>query len=74
MQSPQVIIFFVDSYDHERMSESKDEFWKLLEILPKNVIVLVMANKQDLPSAMSVAEVSQKLEVEKMGDRIIRKS
>ena len=40
----------------------------------KNVIVLVMANKQDLPNAMSVEEIAEKLEIEKIRDRTICKS
>ena len=65
-------MFFVDSNDQEVMSESKDELWRLLEVEElKNVIVLVMANKQDLPNAMSVEEVSHELSIEKIQNRAI---
>ena len=74
-ENTQVIIFVIDSGDRERISECKDELWYLLEEEAlQNVIVLVMENKQDLPNAMSVEKISQKLEMEKIQDRSIRKS
>ena len=52
------IIFVVDSADRHRMEQAQEELHKLtgepeLETAP----VLVLANKQDLPDAMKVAEV-----------------
>lgn len=35
----------------------------------RNANVLVFANKQDLPHAMSVAEVTEKLELHTLGNR-----
>ena len=57
----------VDSNDRERIDEIAEELHKVLrEDELKDAIVLVYANKQDLPNAMDVAEV-----IERMGmDRI----
>ena len=70
-----VVLFVVDSSDRERISESKDELWWLLgdEGL-KSSIFLVMANKQDLPNAMSIQEVAEKMELNLITDRKWRKS
>ena len=51
--------------------ESKDELWRILQNEELGSIpVLVVANKQDLPNAMSTTEVEEKLEVQGMKDRI----
>jgi ADP-ribosylation factor protein 1 len=56
------LIYVVDTNDRERISEARDELSKMLgEDELSNVVVLVFANKQDLPNAMSVAEVTDKL-------------
>jgi len=49
------LIFVVDSNDSERMEEAQEELHKLLadEEMSK-VAVLVFANKQDIPGALSV--------------------
>ena len=66
----------MDSNDRERISEVKEELWRMLlaEEQLKDAALLVMANKQDLPNAMSVAEIAEKLEIDKIKDRRIRKS
>ncbi|XP_021943279.1 ADP-ribosylation factor-related protein 1 [Folsomia candida] len=52
------IIYVIDSYDRERIEESKEAFDKMVrnELLSK-VPLLVLANKQDLPECMGVREV-----------------
>jgi ADP-ribosylation factor-like protein 1 len=56
------IIFVVDSADKDRISGAKEELHLMLEEEElKNVILLVFANKQDLPGALSVAEISDSL-------------
>ncbi|XP_038054502.1 ADP-ribosylation factor 4-like [Patiria miniata] len=58
----QGLIFVVDSNDKERIEEAKAELSKMLdEDELKDAILLVFANKQDLPSAISVSEVTDKL-------------
>eukprot|EP01105_Mastigella_eilhardi_P003435 TRINITY_DN1439_c0_g1_i2.p1 TRINITY_DN1439_c0_g1~~TRINITY_DN1439_c0_g1_i2.p1 ORF type:complete len:201 (+),score=80.93 TRINITY_DN1439_c0_g1_i2:64-603(+) len=61
-QNSQGLIFVVDSNDRERVSEAKEELQKMLsEDELRDAALLVFANKQDLPQAMSVAEVTDKL-------------
>ena len=64
----------VDSNDRVRISECKDELRRFLrEDELQDAAILIMANKQDLPNAMSVAEVAEKLEVQKIQNRKICK-
>ena len=65
-----MVIFVVDSNDRERMEECKDELWRFLgEDELKESILLVLANKQDLPNAMSTQELTEKLELDSIQDR-----
>ena len=59
------IIFVVDSNDRDRISEAAAELRKMLnEDELRDAVLLVFANKQDLPNAMKPAEVTQKLELQ----------
>lgn len=61
-QNTQGLIFVVDSNDRERVAESAEELSKmLLEDELKDAVLLVFANKQDLPNALSVGELTEKL-------------
>lgn len=52
----------VDSNDRERIHEARDELARMTnEDELRGVPVLIFANKQDLPNAMSVAEVVEAL-------------
>ena len=61
------IIFVVDCTDRERIDEARTELhvhvlsWGGEGHLPKGLPVLVYANKQDVPKAMSSTEVAGKL-------------
>jgi len=69
-QNTQGLIFVVDSNDRERVGEAAEELNKMLrEEELKDVVVLVLANKQDLPNAMSVSEVTDKLGLHSLGAR-----
>ena len=58
------IIFCVDANDPERMGEVQEELYALLDNdRLKNASLLIYANKQDLPNAMSTAAVVDKLEL-----------
>jgi len=61
-QNAKGIIFVVDSSDHARIDEAALELQKVVreEDLQESVL-LVLANKQDVPKAMTVSEVSDKL-------------
>ena len=61
-QGTDAVIFVVDSNDRERVEEAAEELQKLLSEEPlKNACVLVYANKQDLPNALSVSELTTRL-------------
>ncbi|KAG5471831.1 hypothetical protein LSCM4_03389 [Leishmania orientalis] len=61
-QNTNGIIFVVDSNDRDRMRDAKAELDKMLvEDELRNATLLVFANKQDLPNAMSTTEVTEKL-------------
>jgi len=61
-QNTQGLIFVIDSNDRERVNEAKDELNKMLgEDELRDAVLLVFANKQDLPNAMNCAELSEKL-------------
>ena len=69
-QNTDVLIFVADSNDRERMGECKDELWRFLgEDELKESILLVLANKQDLPNAMSTQELTEKLELNSIRNR-----
>eukprot|EP00731_Ephydatia_muelleri_P030283 Em0021g806a len=69
-QNTEVLIFVVDSNDRERLSQSQEELQKMLrEDELRDVILLVLANKQDLPNAMGVQEITEKLGLNDLRDR-----
>eukprot|EP00005_Dracoamoeba_jomungandri_P000421 CAMPEP_0174251640 /NCGR_PEP_ID=MMETSP0439-20130205/1392_1 /TAXON_ID=0 /ORGANISM="Stereomyxa ramosa, Strain Chinc5" /LENGTH=178 /DNA_ID=CAMNT_0015331997 /DNA_START=85 /DNA_END=621 /DNA_ORIENTATION=+ len=69
-QNTQGVIFVVDSNDRERIGEAAEELQKMLrEDELREAVLLVLANKQDLPNAMSVAEVTDKLGLHSMRNR-----
>jgi len=58
----QGLIFVVDSNDRERISEAAGELNKMAnEDELKDATILVFANKQDLPNAYSVSDLTEKL-------------
>ena len=75
-QNTDVLIFVVDSNDRERMEECKDELSRFTQAEElQDCPVLVLANKQDLPYAMTVEEITETLELNKLpADRQWRKS
>lgn len=60
----------VDSNDRDRIPEAREELKKMLgEDELRNATVLVFANKQDLPNALPVAELTQELGLPNMTNR-----
>lgn len=56
------LIYVVDSNDRERIDEVKEELYKMMnEEDLKDSVLLVLANKQDLPGAMTTAEIAHEL-------------
>ena len=52
----------VDSNDRDRVGEARDELQRMLnEDELRDALLLVFANKQDLPNAMNASEITEKL-------------
>ncbi|KAJ1814413.1 Arf GTPase arf1 [Coemansia sp. RSA 2599] len=61
-QNTQGIIFVVDSNDRDRIVEAREELQRMLgEDELRDAKLLVFANKQDLPNAMTAQEITEKL-------------
>jgi ADP-ribosylation factor protein 1 len=61
-QNTQGLIFVIDSNDRDRIGEAKEELHRMLgEDELRDAVLLVYANKQDLPNAMNAAEITDKL-------------
>lgn len=61
-QNTQGLIFVVDSNDRDRADAARDELHRMLgEDELRDSILLVFANKQDLPNAMSASEMTERL-------------
>jgi ADP-ribosylation factor protein 1/Arf/Sar family protein len=70
-QNTQGIIFVVDSNDRDRIPEAREELQRMLnEDELRDALLLVFANKQDLPNAMSVAEITDKLGLHSLRQRV----
>merc|ERR1712130_489828 len=69
-QGTQGLIFVVDSNDRDRVEDAREELNKMLnEDEMRDAVLLVFANKQDLPNAMPAAEVTEKLGLHTMRNR-----
>ena len=69
-QNTNGVIFVVDSNDRDRVNQARDELQKMLaEDELRNAILLVFANKQDLPNAMSTTDVTDKLGLHSLRQR-----
>jgi len=69
-QNTQGLIFVIDSNDRERMSEASEELQKMLsEDELRDAILLVFANKQDLPNAQSVSQIRDSLKLDSLNTR-----
>uniref|UniRef100_A0A1X7VS13 ADP-ribosylation factor n=1 Tax=Amphimedon queenslandica TaxID=400682 RepID=A0A1X7VS13_AMPQE len=69
-QNTQGLIFVVDSNDRERIGEAKEELSRMLnEDELRDALLLVFANKQDLPNAMNAAEITDKLGLHNLRQR-----
>jgi ADP-ribosylation factor protein 1 len=69
-QNTQGIIFVVDSNDRDRIVEAREELQRMLnEDELRDAILLVFANKQDLPNAMNAAAIPDKLGLHSLRQR-----
>jgi small GTP-binding protein len=63
-QNSQGVIFVVDSTDHERLSEAREELHRIMkEDSLSSALLLVLANKQDMPKAMPKEEIAEALDL-----------
>ncbi|CAN0102264.1 ADP-ribosylation factor 4 [Petromyzon marinus] len=69
-QNTQGLIFVVDSNDRERTQEAAEELQKMLqEDELRSAVLLVFANKQDLPNAMTISDLTEKLGLQGLRNR-----
>lgn len=69
-EDAQGVIFVVDSNDAGRFAEARNELQSMLaEAELRDATLLVYANKQDLPNAKSVAEVTDALQLSQLKNR-----
>jgi len=69
-QNTQGIIFVIDSNDRERISEAREELQRMLnEDELRDALLLIFANKQDLPNAMNASEITDKLGLQSLRQR-----
>ncbi|TAQ86028.1 hypothetical protein B7494_g5646 [Chlorociboria aeruginascens] len=67
----QGLIFVIDSNDRNRIEEAKSELHRIINDREMaDALLLVFANKQDLPDAMTAKDVKDKLELQNLGDKI----
>ena len=61
-QNTRGLIFVVDSNDRDRIGEAREELMRIgAEHELREALLLIFANKQDLPNAMDAAEITDKL-------------
>ncbi|XP_061054326.1 ADP-ribosylation factor 4-like [Eubalaena glacialis] len=69
-QNTQGLIFVVDSNDRERIQEGREELQKMLqEDELRDAAWLLFANKQDLPNATAIREMTDKLGLQSLRNR-----
>lgn len=70
-QNTDALVYIVDSADHARVEESADELKRVMDDdHMKDVAVLVYANKQDMPNAMTPAAVAKAMGLDKERKRL----
>mmetsp|Transcript_1949 Transcript_1949/g.4340 ORF Transcript_1949/g.4340 Transcript_1949/m.4340 type:complete len:184 (+) Transcript_1949:38-589(+) len=64
------LIYVVDASDRERLQETTDAFFNLInEEEVRDVSILILANKSDLPNAMRVGEVADRMNLNSINPR-----
>lgn len=64
------LIYVVDSLDKDRIGKAQSEFKTIIDDpLMRNSVILVMANKQDLPGALTPAEICEALDLHSLKTR-----
>lgn len=66
----QGLIFVIDSNDRARIDEARQELHRIiLDREMKEALLLVFANKQDIPGSMTPTEVTEKLRLAQLRER-----
>lgn len=69
-QNTQGVIFVIDSNDRERVEEAREELARMLsEDQLNDAVLLIFANKQDLPNAMTASEITDRLKLHSFKNR-----
>jgi len=63
------IIFVIDSSDTERYEEVTEELFRTIGIIP-NVPILILSNKEDLNPKLKISEISIKLSLHDIKNRL----
>merc|ERR1712241_516387 len=64
------LIYVVDSNDRDRSEDAREELTKMLnEDEMRDAVLLVLANKQDMPNSMTASEITEKLGLHNMRHR-----
>ncbi|CAO3613224.1 unnamed protein product [Mucor hiemalis] len=67
----QGLIFVIDCQDRDRIEEAKEELYRIISDREmKDCLLLIFANKQDLPGSYTPAEVTDILGLAKLRERI----
>nr|XP_056706207.1 ADP-ribosylation factor-like protein 14 [Euleptes europaea] len=66
LENADCLVYIVDSTDRQRLDESKKELELILKNdRVKNVPLIVLANKQDLPGALDAEEITRRFNMKK---------
>ncbi|KAF8375151.1 arf-6 [Pristionchus pacificus] len=66
----QALIFVIDCADRERVDEARQELHRIINDREMTeAVILIFANKQDLADSMSLPEVQEALQMNKIRDR-----
>ncbi|XP_005079102.2 ADP-ribosylation factor 6-like [Mesocricetus auratus] len=66
----QGLIFVVDCADRDRIDKARQELHRIInDRAMRDAIILIFANKQDLPDAMKPHEIQEKLGLTRIRDR-----
>lgn len=63
LNSAGILVWVIDSSDIERFTEVIQEFKKSIKYIPKNALIVVLANKQDLENAVDEEEIEKLLDL-----------
>ncbi|KAJ5067885.1 e3 ubiquitin-protein ligase trim23 [Anaeramoeba ignava] len=70
-EDTEAIVFVIDSSDRDRIDEATKEFTSMMTNQElKDAIILILANKQDLPNPMTADEITEKLKLSSLKDRV----